>query len=91
MTDLICFSMSQVVPPWPTATATKLTCPGWARPLCCCWMSPYHSHSPTNPNHPHKPSCLPAEALEAGKQIAREHGCIVAISGAEDLVSNETR
>ena len=27
-----------------------------------------------------------AEALEAGKQIAREHGCIVAISGAEDLV-----
>lgn len=29
---------------------------------------------------------LHAEALEAGMQIAREHGCIVAISGAEDLV-----
>ena len=26
------------------------------------------------------------EALQAGKALAREHGCVVAISGAEDLV-----
>ncbi|KAI7844450.1 hypothetical protein COHA_001954 [Chlorella ohadii] len=31
------------------------------------------------------------EALEAGMQIAQEHGCIVAISGAEDLVTDGSR
>ena len=34
---------------------------------------------------------LPAEALEAGKRLAAAHGCVVAISGAEDLVTDGTR
>ena len=36
--------------------------------------------------------CPPrAEALDAAKQIARQHGCVVAISGAEDLVTDGSR
>jgi hypothetical protein len=35
--------------------------------------------------------CHAAEALEAGKQLARQHGCIVGISGAVDLVTDGTR
>lgn len=35
--------------------------------------------------------CCAAEALEAAKQLAARHGCVVAVSGPEDLVTDGVR
>lgn len=32
-------------------------------------------------------TALPSDALQCGKQLAKQYGCIVGISGAKDLVS----
>ena len=58
----------------------------WWRVLLCFWSDDGDGMLAT-----HRQLSTPADALGAAKQLAARHGCVVAVSGAEDLVTDGSR
>jgi hydroxyethylthiazole kinase len=54
-----------------------------------CCVAPLIASAASLPPLPHDDAT--AEALAAAKQLAAQHGCVVAVSGAEDLVTDGRR